>query len=115
MKYMRNAPLPGDFVFLIQYWDNLIWPIEILSTNYHYLMSDIIDAERLLDLLMIKPGVVDKEGASSIGPVEGKVEFENVNFTMTSKDLQSGMLISLLLPERRSHWLASPGLASPRL
>lgn len=82
--YEKRAS-PGDFVFLIQYWDNLIWPIMFLSSNYHYLMSDIIDAERLLDLLMTKPGVIDKEGAPDLAVVEGRVEFENVNFSYDLK------------------------------
>ncbi|PGH31870.1 hypothetical protein GX50_05368 [[Emmonsia] crescens] len=76
---------PGDFVFLIQYWDFLVWPIKFLSHEYRYLMSDLLDAERLLDLFTTEPTVADKEGAPDLGPVEGSVEFEHVNFTYDSK------------------------------
>lgn len=71
---------PGDFVFLISYWDYLILPIKYLSHEYRFLMSDLIDAERLLDLLLAKPDVLDKAGASTLGQVEGRVEFDKVDF-----------------------------------
>ncbi|KAK3307248.1 abc transporter [Chaetomium strumarium] len=76
---------PGDFVFLIQYWDFLIWPIRLLSHEYRYLMSDLIDAERLLDLLSTEPTVADKEGAPPLGSVEGRVEFDHVEFAYGDK------------------------------
>ncbi|EQL38360.1 hypothetical protein BDFG_00712 [Blastomyces dermatitidis ATCC 26199] len=76
---------PGDFVFLIQYWEFLVWPIKFLSHEYRYLMSDLLDAERLLDLLTTQPTVADREGAPDLGPVEGTVEFKDVNFTYDSK------------------------------
>ncbi|OQD85400.1 hypothetical protein PENANT_c010G05800 [Penicillium antarcticum] len=82
--YEKRAS-PGDFVFLIQYWDNLIWPIKFLSGSFRYIMTDIIDAERLLDLLMTEPGIIDKDGAPEIGPVEGRVTFENVHFSYDLK------------------------------
>jgi ABC-type transport system involved in Fe-S cluster assembly fused permease/ATPase subunit len=73
---------PGDFVFLIQYWEYLIWPIKFLSHEYRYLMADLIDAERLLDLLTTEPTVADREGAAQLtaSPVEGRVEFDHVEF-----------------------------------
>ncbi|KAK4042510.1 hypothetical protein C8A01DRAFT_13893 [Parachaetomium inaequale] len=77
---------PGDFVFLVQYWDFLIWPIKFLSHEYRYLMADLIDAERLLDLLTTEPTVADREGAARLtGPVEGRVEFDHVEFAYGDK------------------------------
>ncbi|PHH62963.1 hypothetical protein CDD81_6388 [Ophiocordyceps australis] len=69
---------PGDFVFLIQYWDYIIWPISSLAEVYRYLLADLIDAERLLDLLMTEPTVVDDPFASALEHVEGRVDFEDV-------------------------------------
>ncbi|PFH55527.1 hypothetical protein XA68_18112 [Ophiocordyceps unilateralis] len=76
---------PGDFVFLISYWDYLILPIKYLSHEYRFLMSDLIDAERLLDLLLAKPEVTDKEGAPALGQVEGHVEFDHVEFAYDAR------------------------------
>ncbi|PVH95819.1 ABC transporter [Periconia macrospinosa] len=81
---IRNISLgrskPGDFTFLVQYWDYLIYPLIWLSHEYRDVMQYLIDAERLLALLQTKPAVVDKEGAYSIGAVDGHVRFENVQF-----------------------------------
>ncbi|KAL5349206.1 hypothetical protein ACLOAV_005494 [Pseudogymnoascus australis] len=82
----------GDFVFYIQYWETLIWPLKLLSSQYKWLLSDLVAAERLLVLLQTKPNVTDKEGAHDLGPVKGHVEFRNVNFSYdprqtTIKDL----------------------------
>ncbi|GFF70404.1 heavy metal tolerance protein [Aspergillus lentulus] len=46
-----------------------------------WLVVDLIDAERLLDLLTTKPTVTDKPGAFDLGLVQGYVEFENVFFS----------------------------------
>lgn len=71
----------GDFVFLMQYWDYLIYPLKYLSHNYRYLMSDLVDAERLLNLLQAKPTIVDKEGAKTLGQIQGHVSYEEVFFS----------------------------------
>ncbi|KAF6829130.1 ABC transporter [Colletotrichum plurivorum] len=71
---------PGDFVFLIQYWEFLMWPIKMLSHNYRYLMKDLVDAERLLDLLQTKPTVIERDDTRDLRDVKGHVAFENVGF-----------------------------------
>ncbi|KAK7227738.1 hypothetical protein V2G26_015741 [Clonostachys chloroleuca] len=76
---------PGDFVFLMQYWDYLIWPIKWLAHEYRSMMSNLVDAERLLDLLSTEPTVVDRPGATELGKVTGHVTFDNVGFSYDSK------------------------------
>lgn len=71
---------PGDFVFFLQYWDYLIWPLTWLSHDYREIMSNLIDAERLLALLQTKPTIVDRETAQDLPSVTGRVSFENVHF-----------------------------------
>ncbi|KAF7559393.1 hypothetical protein G7046_g4759 [Stylonectria norvegica] len=79
-----RAP-PGDFVFLIQYWSYLIFPLKFLSHEYKFLMADLIDAERLKDLLQTKPTIVDKLGAKELGRVNGHVVFDHVSFSYDSR------------------------------
>ncbi|KAJ3957926.1 hypothetical protein N0V92_005513 [Colletotrichum tropicale] len=71
----------GDFVFLLQYWDYLVWPLKWLSHDYRYLMNDLVDAERLLNLLQTKSTIVESENATELRDVKGHVEFENVSFS----------------------------------
>lgn len=77
---------PGDFVFLVQYWDYLIWPLSYLSHDYREIMSNLIDAERLLDLLRTQPSVSDRPEARDLGPVEGHVAFEKVAFAYNDRN-----------------------------
>jgi ABC-type transport system involved in Fe-S cluster assembly fused permease/ATPase subunit len=72
---------PGDFVFLLQYWSYLVWPMVYLSHSCRYMMSDLVDAERLLALLQTKPSIADRDGAVSLPHVEGRVAFESVGFS----------------------------------
>jgi len=75
---------PGDFVFLMSYWENLTWPISMLSHNCRFLMSDLVDAERLLHLLQVQPSIKDKDTAVNIS-VKGRVDFEHVRFAYEAK------------------------------
>jgi ABC-type transport system involved in Fe-S cluster assembly fused permease/ATPase subunit len=77
----QGGSSPGDFVFFIQYWEYLIWPLKFLSHQYRYLMSDLVDAERLLFLLQTKPSITDKEGALDLEKVQGRVAFNHVGFS----------------------------------
>jgi ABC-type transport system involved in Fe-S cluster assembly fused permease/ATPase subunit len=94
----------GDFVFLIQYWDYLTWPISMLSHNCKFLMSDFVDAERLLHLMQIQPSVNTHEAAIDIN-IKGRVAFDNVQFSYNSKkptiedltfDVSPGQTIALV-------------------
>ncbi|KAH7123522.1 ABC transporter [Dactylonectria estremocensis] len=81
----QDRATTGDFVFFIQYWDYLIYPLKFLSHNYRYLMSDLVDAERLLNLLQTKPSIADRDGAKALDQVRGHVIFENVSFAYDSR------------------------------
>ncbi|KAL2070361.1 hypothetical protein VTL71DRAFT_13387 [Oculimacula yallundae] len=82
---VRGEASPGDFVFFMQYWETLVWPVIVLSKQYKWLMADLVGAERLLNLLQTKAKVVDKEGAHDLGLVKGKIEFKNVSFSYDSR------------------------------
>ncbi|KAF4451307.1 hypothetical protein F53441_5728 [Fusarium austroafricanum] len=76
----QGGSKPSDFVFFIQYWEYLVWPLKFLSHTYRQLMSDLVDAERLLYLLQTKPTITDKEGALELEKVDGHVAFHDVSF-----------------------------------
>lgn len=85
LEISRGEASTGDFVFLIQYWDKLVFPLTYLSKQYRWLLSDLIDAERLLDLLKTKPTVTDRDTAKELGPVKGHVSFDHVYFSYDSR------------------------------
>jgi ABC-type multidrug transport system fused ATPase/permease subunit len=55
-------------------------PVYVLSHSYRRISSSLIDAERLLQLLNIKPTVADQDGANELIVQDGKVEFKHVEF-----------------------------------
>ncbi|KAG0159489.1 hypothetical protein PDIDSM_7011 [Penicillium digitatum] len=75
----------GDFVFFIQYWSSLISPLAYLSAQYRWLVSDLVDAERLLFLFQSKPSVTDQEYAMPLKPGNGRVSFHHVDFAYDSR------------------------------
>lgn len=80
-EIFNGRATPGDFVFFIQYWEGLIWPMKFLAHNYRYMMNDLVSAERLLDLLQTKSTIIEKENAVELRDVKGHVAFENVGFS----------------------------------
>ncbi|KAL8369727.1 hypothetical protein RB595_000182 [Gaeumannomyces hyphopodioides] len=78
---------PGDFVFFIDYWQYLIWPLKFIMQDYRQVLSDMVDAEQLLALLRTKATVDDRPGAGELGDdsgdaitTRGRVAFEDVGF-----------------------------------
>lgn len=63
-------------------YSTMFWsPIMGLSNYYNQLVTNISAAERVFDILDTEPEIVDKEGASVLPEIDGKVCFENVGFT----------------------------------
>lgn len=75
----------GRFVTLLLYWEELMWPLQVVATSYRRLSSTLIDAERLLQLLRTKPAVEDAPDATDLKITKGRVEFENVNFSYDTR------------------------------
>ncbi|KAJ5163680.1 uncharacterized protein N7500_005510 [Penicillium coprophilum] len=75
----------GDFVFFIQYWSSLISPLAYLSAQYRWLVSDLVDAERLLFLFQSKPSVNDRENAMPLKSGDGHVSFHHVDFAYDTR------------------------------
>ncbi|KAF2623796.1 heavy metal tolerance protein [Macroventuria anomochaeta] len=71
---------PGDFVFFLTYWDSIIYPLKFLTNHVRWLVSDFVDAERLLLLLKTKPSIVDAPEAYPLTVREGEVRFDQVSF-----------------------------------
>jgi ABC-type multidrug transport system fused ATPase/permease subunit len=71
----------GDFVFFIQYWSSLISPLTYLSAQYRWLVSDLVDAERLLFLFKAKPSITEKENAIPLQASGCRVVFNHVDFS----------------------------------
>lgn len=70
----------GNFVALESYWDTITWPLWTLGHSYRRLASDLIDAERLLELFKQRSEIQDGPLTLSAAPGAGKIEFSKVFF-----------------------------------
>ncbi|KAF2085032.1 ATP-binding cassette-type vacuolar membrane transporter-like protein Hmt1, partial [Saccharata proteae CBS 121410] len=100
-----NERTVGSFVTLVGYWSTLSSPLSRLANSYNRLASDLIDAERMLQLFNTKSNIEDKEDAQPLQITEGRVDFENVEFAYdkrksTLKDItftaESGKTVALV-------------------
>lgn len=79
-RISRGDKPVGSFITLITYWGSIMAPVQTLLRSYRQVSSNLIDAERLLQVLKTEPTVTDKPGASSLVLKNGKVEFQEVSF-----------------------------------
>jgi ABC-type transport system involved in Fe-S cluster assembly fused permease/ATPase subunit len=70
----------GNLVTLVIYWDTVTWPLYTMSYTWRRIVSDMVDAERVLQLLNTKPTVTNAENATDLVVSKGKVEFDNIGF-----------------------------------
>lgn len=61
----------------------LIDPIAIVTSNYNEFKQGEASVDRIFELFAIVPTVIEKEGAMSLPPVTGKVEYRQISFAYT--------------------------------
>ena len=70
----------GIIATFIIYIRNFFRPLRALAMLYNQLQSSIAGAERIFEVLDTVPSVTDREGAVALEKVQGKVEFDRVDF-----------------------------------
>lgn len=76
----QGTSAAGAVVAAYLYWDYFMNPIRTFGTFYNQLLQAMAGAERVFDLLDMKPDVRDEPGAEPLPRVAGRVTFENVTF-----------------------------------
>jgi ATP-binding cassette, subfamily B, vacuolar membrane transporter HMT1/ACLQ len=71
----------GSFVLLITYMAQLQGPLNFFGTFYRAIQTNLINAERMLELFKEQPHVIDREGAETLEDCEGEIVFDNVSFS----------------------------------
>ena len=71
----------GNFVLLITYMAQLQGPLNFFGTFYRAIQTNLINAERMLELFKEQPHVVDREGAETLEDCQGDIVFDNVTFS----------------------------------
>ncbi|KAI0125691.1 hypothetical protein BJ170DRAFT_684947 [Xylariales sp. AK1849] len=92
----QGSRTPGDFVILLTYWGQLTQPLRFFANLGKSISQDLVYAERLLEVMMTKPTIVDKPDAKTLSLKGGKVEFQNVDFSYDKKkDILKGVKLTV--------------------
>ncbi|KAI0025409.1 hypothetical protein F4780DRAFT_328146 [Xylariomycetidae sp. FL0641] len=92
----RHQATAGDFVMLLTYWGQLTSPLRFFSQLGKRISQDFVHAERLLEVMLTKPTVVDTANAKPLQLRGGSVEFRNVNFSYDKKkDILKGVNLTV--------------------
>ena len=93
LRAMTGALTLGVLIAFIQYVRQFFQPIRNLSDQYNTLQSAMAGAERIFGLLDQDRALKEKEEASAVPAIDGRIEFRNVWFTydrVTPEDVRRG-------------------------
>ena len=71
----------GQFVSLLTYMAQLQGPLNFFGTFYRSIQSAMINSERMLELFKETPTVTDEPNADVLASCEGRIDFNNVEFS----------------------------------
>lgn len=80
-KLIRSGEISiGQITAFISYTSMFWRPILNISSYYNILITNFAAAERIFEIMDIKPGIDEMESAELMPKIKGRVEFENVSF-----------------------------------
>ncbi|MEO0769738.1 MAG: ABC transporter ATP-binding protein [Cyanobacteria bacterium J06649_4] len=80
----------GDFVAFLTAIAILIAPIDLSIQHYNLYKQTEASADRIFELMNLKPSLVEQEDAIALPAITGKVEYRNVSFGYTNHQDNSG-------------------------
>lgn len=81
-KLVINNEIQIGTLIAFSMYVGMFWrPIMNLSSFYNTLITNFSAADRIFDILDMKPVIKNEENAKKIGKIYGVVEFKNVNFS----------------------------------
>ena len=81
-KLVINNEIQIGTLIAFSMYVGMFWrPIMNLSSFYNTLITNFSAADRIFDILDMKPVIKNEENAKKIGKIQGVVEFKNVNFS----------------------------------
>jgi len=70
----------GDLVAYLLYINFFLQPIRKLTNFTQQFQDGMTGFERFVEIMKVKPSIVDKEDAVTLKEIKGKIEFKNVTF-----------------------------------
>jgi len=82
---LNNTMKIGDLVLVNMYMMQLFIPLNFLGFVYREIKMSLINIEKMFGLLKVESKIKDADNASELQISQGKIKFENVNFSYQSK------------------------------
>ena len=90
----------GDLVAYLLYINFFLQPIRKLTNFTQQFQDGMTGFERFVEIMKVKPSIVDKEDAVTLKEVKGKIEFKNVAFKYSEKKfVLSNINLTIMLGE----------------
>ncbi|MCB9139348.1 MAG: ABC transporter ATP-binding protein [Caldilineaceae bacterium] len=77
---LRDSLTAGTLVAFVLYVDRFFDPIRELAQRYNTFQATMAAGERIFTLLDTPPDLADAPGAVPLPPIQGRVDFDNVDF-----------------------------------
>jgi ABC-type transport system involved in Fe-S cluster assembly fused permease/ATPase subunit len=71
----------GDFVLINAFMLQIFMPLNFLGFVYREIKGSLANIENMFSLLRIKPGIQNVEGATALELSQGKISFQDVDFS----------------------------------
>jgi len=75
----------GDLVAYLLYINFFLQPIRRLTSLTQQFQDGMTGFERFVEIMKVKPSILDKENAVTLKEIKGKIEFKNVAFKYSEK------------------------------
>lgn len=82
---VQGTTTSSDFVVFITYLQQVYVPLSFLGTLHRVLMQNLVDTDKLMNLLEEESDVKDVPGAKDLVVTEGVIEFKDVIFSYDNK------------------------------
>lgn len=71
----------GDYVMLLQFWNDLAFPIQNFVSWATWFEEFFVESDKIIEILEKQPTIRDKDGASEFRLLNGDIEFDQVSFS----------------------------------
>ncbi len=88
----------GDLVAYLLYINFFLQPIRKLTNFTQQFQNGMTGFERFVEIMKVKPSIVDKEGAVTFKKIKGKIEFKNVAFKYSAEKFVLSNINLIIMP-----------------
>ncbi len=95
LEVMAGRISLGTLVAFFAYLSMMLWPLIAMGWVISLYQRGVASLERIDELLQTKPDVSESSGAGFTGPMQGRIEFKNLDFAYNGKRILEEINLSI--------------------